>query len=158
MILSVQISNLKYSVDISPDLLQFEVREKVYGVFLARMNIAIQIWHIVEVMQRYFKKHHMTQVPITENQLRTMQMMEEVSEHVRMIYTDTPDSRYVAQPVNDFLIPRKEMGSAENPIAIDEDEEFSAIMHRNSPPQHSPCSEFYRELPEISTTLWLIIF
>ena len=82
-----------------------------------------------------------------------MQIMEEVSEHVRMIYTDTPDSRYVAQPVNDFLIPRKEMGSAKNPIAIDEDEGFSKIMPRNSPPQQSPRSEFYKEPPEISTNL-----
>ena len=69
MILSVQISNFMYSVDFSPDLVKFQVREKVYGVLLARMNIPIQIWHIVEVMQRDFNEYHMTQVPITESQL-----------------------------------------------------------------------------------------
>ena len=34
-----------------------------------------------------------------------MQMMEEVAEHVGMNYPETPDSRYVAQPFDDFLFP-----------------------------------------------------
>ena len=75
------------------------MRETVSGVFLARMDIPIQVWHMVEVMRRDFNEHHMMQVPITENQLGTMQMMEEVSEHVGMNYPEIPDSRYVAQPV-----------------------------------------------------------
>ena len=40
----------------------------------------------------------MMQVPITENQLGTMQMMGEVSDHVGMNYPEVPDSRFVAQP------------------------------------------------------------
>ena len=32
-------------------------------------------------------------------------MMEEVAEHVGMNYPDTPDSRNVAQPFDDFLFP-----------------------------------------------------
>ena len=43
-------------------------------------------------MQRDFNEHHMMQVPISENQLGTMQMTEEVSEHWRMIR----DSRFVS--------------------------------------------------------------
>ena len=105
MIFSVQNSNLMYSVEFSPDLVQIQVREKVSGVFLARLDIPIQVWHMVEVMRRDFNEHHMMQVPITENQLGTMQMMEEVSEHVGMNYPEIPDSRYVAQPVDDFLFP-----------------------------------------------------
>ena len=73
---------------------------------------------MVQVMRRDFNEHHMTQVPITENQLGTMQMMEEVSEYVGMNYTDTPESRYVAQPVDDFLFPWEEE-SVENPITIE---------------------------------------
>ena len=42
---------------------------------------------------------------MTENQLGEMKMMEEVAEHVGLDYSDTPDSRYVAQPVDDFLFP-----------------------------------------------------
>ena len=34
-----------------------------------------------------------------------MQIMEEVSERVQVIYTEIPVSRYVAQWVNDFLFP-----------------------------------------------------
>ena len=53
-----------------------------------------------------------------------MQMMEEVAEHVGMNYPETPDSRYVAQPFDDFLFPWEE-GSVDNPITIKEDEGFS---------------------------------
>ena len=58
---------------------------------------------MVEVMRRDFNEHYMMQVPITENQLGTMQMMGEVSDHVGLNYPETPDSRFVAQPVDDFL-------------------------------------------------------
>ena len=69
MIFSVQNSNLMFSVEFSPALVQIQVRETVCGVFLARMDIPIQVWHMVEVMRRDFSEHHMMQVPITENQL-----------------------------------------------------------------------------------------
>ena len=105
MIFSVQNSNLMFSVEFLLDLIQIQVPETVSGVFLARMDIPIQVWLMVEVMRRDFKEHHMTQVPITENQLGTLQMMEEVFAHVGMNYPEFPDCRYVAQPVNDFLFP-----------------------------------------------------
>ena len=131
-----------YSVEFSPDLVQIQVRETVSGVFLARMDIPIQVWHMVEVMRRDFNEHHMMQVPITENQLGTMQMMEEVSEHVGMNYPEIPDSRYVAKPVDDFLFLWEEEGSVENPITIDEDEGFSETMTpQNAPPQQPPAME-----------------
>ena len=76
---------------------------------------------MVEVMQRDFNQHHMTQNPITENEFRTMQMMEKVCEHVGMNYPENLDSRYEAQPVEDFLFPWGEEGSVENPITIEED-------------------------------------
>ena len=117
-----------YSVEFSPDLVQIQVRETVSGFFLARMDIPIQVWHMVEVMRRDFSEHHMTQVPMTENQLEEMQMMGEVSDHVGMNYPKIPDSRFVAQPVSDFLFPWEEAGSAENPITIDKDEGLSETM------------------------------
>ena len=142
MIFSVQNSNLMYSVEFSPDLVQIQVRETVSGFFLARMDIPIQVWHMVEVMRRDFNEHHMMQVPITENQLGTMQMMGEVSDHVGMSYPEIPDSRFVAQPVDDFLFPWEEEGSVENPITIDEDEGFSeAMTPQNTPPQQPPAME-----------------
>ena len=63
MIFSVQNSNLIFSVEFSPDLVQIQVRETVSGVFLAHMDIPIQFWHMVEVMQTNFNGHHMMQVP-----------------------------------------------------------------------------------------------
>ena len=77
-------------------------------------------------MQRDFNEHHMMQVPMTENQIGEMQMMEEVAEHEGMNYPDTrydtPDSRYEAQPFDDFLFPWEKAGSAKNHITVDEDE------------------------------------
>ena len=61
-------------------------------------------------------------------------MMEQMAEHVGMNYPDTSDSRYVAQPVDNFLFPWKdEMGSAENPLTKDEDEGFSETMTPPAP-------------------------
>ena len=68
--------------------------------------------------------------------------MEEVSEHVGMNYPEIPDSRFVTQAIDDFLIPWEEAGSAENPITIDEDEGFSETMTpKNSPPQQAATVE-----------------
>ena len=115
MIFSVQNNNLMFSVEISADLVQIQVRETACGVFLARMDIPIQVWHMVEVMRNDFNQHHLTQVPPTENQLGEMQKMEEVAEHVGMNYPEIPDSRYVAQPFDVFLFPWEE-GSVETQL------------------------------------------
>ena len=153
MIFSVQNSNLMYSVEFSPDLVQIQVRETVSGVFLARMDIPIQVWHMVELMRRDFNEHHMTKVPMTENQLEEMQMMEEVFDHEGMNYPEIPDSRFVAQTVDDFLFPWEEAGSAENPITIAEDEGNNDASKRSSTTTtsngSSSSSAFYREPPEL---------
>ena len=75
-----------FSVEFSVDLVQIQARETVCGVFLALLNIPIQVWHMVKVMRRDFNEQHITQVLMTENQLGEMQMMEEVAEHVGMNY------------------------------------------------------------------------
>ena len=106
---------------------------------MARMDIPIQVWHMREMMRRDFNEHHITQVHPTETQLGEMQMMEEVAEHVRMNYPETPDSRYVAQPFDDFLFPWEE-GSMDNPITI------SKRMRGFSEPR-TPVSEPPRQPP-----------
>ena len=120
----MQNGNLLYFAEFPSDLLQIQVRETVSGVFLARMDIPIQVWHMVEVIRRDFNEHHMRQVPITEKQLGTKQMMEEKCAHVGMNYPDNPESRCVAQPVDDFVFLWEDAGSA----GIDEDEGFSEAM------------------------------
>ena len=103
MIFSVQNSNLTFSIELLPDQVKTQVRETVCGVLLARMEIAIQVCHMVKVMRRDFNKHHITWVPMTENHLGERQMMEEVADHVGMKNSETPDSWYVAVPFIDFL-------------------------------------------------------
>ena len=75
-------------------------------------------------MRRLLNEQHIAQVPMTENQLGKMQKMEEVAEHVGMNYSETPPSRYVAQPFDDFPFPWED-GSLGNPITIEEVEGFS---------------------------------
>ena len=103
MIFSVQNSNQMYAVEFSPDLVQIQARETVSGIFLAQMDIPIQVWFMVEVMRSNFIDHYLTQVPIAD--FGIMQMMEEVSEYVGMNYPEILDSSSVAQPVDDFLFP-----------------------------------------------------
>ena len=79
--------------------------------------------------------------------------MEEVAEHVGMNYPDSPDSRYVAQPVDDFLFLSEEAGSAENPITLDEDEGFSETMKSPAPQQplqHRPALRSFENLQNFS--------
>ena len=64
-------------------------------------------------------------------------MMEGVAELVEMNYPETPDSRYVAQPFDDFLFPWEE-GSVDNPITIEEDERFSEPRTPVSEPLGQP--------------------
>ena len=99
------------------------------------MDIPIQVWHMAEVMRRDFNEHHMTQVHTTENQLQEMQMIEEISDHMGMNYPEISVSRFVAQPVDDFLSPWEEAGSAEFPITKVEDEGFSETL---TPPVLQP--------------------
>ena len=57
-------------------------------------------------------------------------------------YPEIPDSRFVAQPVEDFLFLWEEAGSAEIYITINEDEGFSETMTpQNTPPQQAPAME-----------------
>ena len=69
-IVSVQNNSLIFSVEFWVDLKEIQVRETVCGFFfLARMDITIQVWTMVEVMRRDFNEHHITQVSMTEHQL-----------------------------------------------------------------------------------------
>ena len=52
-----------------------------------------------------------------------------------MNYTEVPDSRYVAQPVNDFLFQWEQEGSVENPITIEKEEGFSEPLTPMSEPR-----------------------
>ena len=54
-----------------------------------------------------------------------------------MNYPEIPDSRYVAQPLDDFLFPWEE-GSVDNPITIEEDEGFSEPRTPVSEPPRQP--------------------
>ena len=74
MIFSVRNSNLLYSVELSPDVVQVQVQATVSGLFLAGMDIPIQVWDIVEILRRDFNEHHMMQVNIKENKIESNKM------------------------------------------------------------------------------------
>ena len=79
------------------------VIESVSGILLAQMDVPIRVWHIVEIMRRDFSEHHHMQFSITQNQFGgTIEIMSKTTEEAGLDYTEVPDSRYVAQTVNDF--------------------------------------------------------
>ena len=49
-----------------------QVRETVCGVFLARMDIPIQVWHMVEVMRRDFNEYHKASTSYRESTWRNV--------------------------------------------------------------------------------------
>ena len=69
MIFSVQNTNLMFSVEIFADLVQNQVRVTVFWTFSGTNGLPIEVWQMMEVMRRVFNDHHITQVPMTENQL-----------------------------------------------------------------------------------------
>ena len=142
MIFSVQNSIFLFSVFFSLDIVQTQVRKTVCGFFLARIDIPIQVWYMVEGMRRDLNEHDSFNASTHDREpFGEIQMMKEIAEHVRMNYPDTSDSRYVAQPVDDFLFPWEE-GSLENPIIIEEDEGFSEPRTPVSePPRQPPAME-----------------
>ena len=77
--------------------------------------------------------------------------------NVGMNYPEIPDSRFVAQPVNDLLFPWEEAGSAENLITIDKDERFSETMPQNTlrkqPHQYRPVVRSIENLQTLDSSL-----
>ena len=88
---------------------------------------------MVETMPRDFNEHHLTQVPMTENQLGEVQRIEEVAERVGMNYLDTHDPISMAQTADNFLFLWEEAGLAENSITNVEYEGFSETMTPPNP-------------------------
>ena len=78
----------------------------------------------------------MVQVRTTDNQLGSMQMMQELSEHLEMNYPEIPDPIYMDQPVKVFITRWDVAGFVENLVSIDKDEDFSkSLTPQNSPPR-----------------------
>ena len=146
MVFSVQNKNFMFSVEFLADLVQMQVRETVCGVILARHPNPI-LAHNGGDAQGFQRRSYNSSTPSREPTWR-MQMMGEVAEHVGMNYPETPDSRYVAQPVDDFLFPWEE-GFVDNPITIEEDEGFSEPRTLVSQPpvmEASPALRFIENL------------
>ena len=165
MIFSVQNSNLKYSVEFSPDLVQIQVRETVSGVFLARMDIPIQVWHMVEVMRKDFNGHHMMQVPITENQLGTIQGSfwscgNELPRDSWLKFCSST-SRRLPPSVGGSRIRRKPYHNIWRWGLLRNNDASKHSSTTTTSNENSSSSAFYREPPELfccSRSLWLNVF
>ena len=90
-----------------------KVRDTASAIFLAQLNFSFQELHIIEVTRRDFNNNHHMQVLVTWNEFGMMGMMSQIAEKVGIDYSEVPDSRYVAQPMNDFLFLWEEKGYVE---------------------------------------------
>ena len=104
------------------------------------MDIPIQVWYMMDGggsdaggLQRtsYDARTHNREP--TSNHAKDGKK----SEQVGMKYPEIPDSRFVVQPVKDFLIPWWESGWAENGIAKDEDEMLSETFCLRTAPHNN---------------------
>ena len=157
----MQNSNLTYSVEFLLDLTQIQVRETISGVFLARMDIPIQV--TIQAQWTSHSKAHgggdakgfqrTSHHASTHHREPTWRKAIDggSGEHVGMSYYDTPD-RFVGQTVDNFLLPWVEAGSGENLITLDEDDRFSET--KTSPaPQQPPAMELRADHHSIDSSL-----
>ena len=80
-----------------------KVLESSFGIILAQTDVPTQVWHMIEIMRSDFCEHHQMQVFISPNQFGTMGMMSQIAEQVGTDYPEILESKYAAQPLNDFL-------------------------------------------------------
>ena len=109
-----------FSVEFLLNIVQIQVRETLWRVY----GHLSHVWQKVEVMRMDFNEHQIMHVPMTEKELVSKQMKDEVAEHLVLDYPDTPDSRYVAQSIKESFYPLEE-GSVANSIIIEEGHGFS---------------------------------
>ena len=89
---------------------------------------------MVEVMRGDFSEYHLMQIPVTQKQMTSFQMIGEGSSHLDGL-SHTSDSSFIVQSVEDLIFACDEVGSAGNPIAVDKDLGFSeTMMPQKTPP------------------------
>ena len=100
---TVQSNSLLYSVSFTEETARISIRDLSNGLYESVVTLPITVWHISEHQRQQFDTYYQGQVPITENQLGTHAMGQEVAlingHHYPYVNgTDFPDN-YVAESI-----------------------------------------------------------
>ena len=74
MIFTVTNSNLIYSISFTPEKVHIQINDTSNNLFMTCLVMPVEVLQIIEQQRQQFNTFHMSQVPLTENQLGTQQM------------------------------------------------------------------------------------
>ena len=162
MIFSVSSDGIQWSLDFGPDFFTIAVNDLDQNITISSQEIPLAAWQLLMSQRQDFLINHLARVPITPNQEGTIEMREEVISTVEAQDLDTSshqvsdlediefnwensqldmdsvfrpgiDTPFSPTVFDDLLMG---VGSVENPIVLDEEQD-----KENATPQTTPVSE-----------------
>ena len=158
MIFSVSNDEIQWTLDFGPDSVTIAVNDLDQKITISSQEIPLAAWQLLLSQRQYFLDNHLSRVPITPNQERTMEMRDEVLSSVGAQDLDT--SSYQVSDLEDIKLNWENSQletdavfrqgidtlfsptifgdlsmerSVENPIVLDEEED-----KENAPPPSTP--------------------
>ena len=161
MIFSIPTDGIEFCLEFGPDSVTLTVKDLVHEMTLSSQELPLAAWSLLMSQKEYFLSNHLARVPVTPNQKGTYEMRDEVLSSVGAQDMDTSGYHVSADLNNvEFYWQNDQLdvdaafrpgidthfsptafedlvGSAENPILVDEEED-----KENSPPTTTtPVSE-----------------
>ena len=93
-------SNLIYSFSFTPEKVHIQINDTSNNLFMTCLEMPVEVLQIIEQQRQQFNTFHMSQVPLTENQLGTQQMSSEVAAESGHDLPDIFDANFVPGPIN----------------------------------------------------------
>ena len=100
MIFTVTNSNLIYSFSFTPEKVHIQINDTSNNFFMTCLEMPVEVLQIIEQQRQQFNTFHMSQVPLTENQLGTQQMSSEVAAESGHDLPNIFDANFVPGPIN----------------------------------------------------------
>ena len=100
MIFTVTNSNLIYSFSFTPEKVHIQINDTSNNLFMTCLEMPVEVLQIIEQQRQQFNTFHMSQVPLTENQLGTQQMSSEVAAESGHDLPDIFDANFVPGTIN----------------------------------------------------------
>ena len=76
---TVQNNSLLYSFSFTEETARISIKDLSNGLYEFVITLPITVWHIIEQQRQQFDTYHQGQVPITENQIGTQAIGDEVA-------------------------------------------------------------------------------
>ena len=169
MIFSISSDGIQWTLDFGPDSVTIAVNDLDQKITISSQELPLAAWQLLLSQRQDFLNNHLGRVPITPNQVETMEMREEVLSSVRAQDLDTSsyqvsdlediefnwedsqldmdavfrpgiDTPFSPTTFDDLLMGD---GSVENPTLLDEEQD-----KENAPPT-TPVSERPTEPPRL---------